>query len=177
MPRFVRMLSLRLLLASLLGLCLVGTATAQIQFGQIQGVVTSQDSGRPLAGTTVVVTGPALQGDQSEVTDRDGRYLITQLPPGDHYTVRFYFNDVVVEHFRLRGRRQNPNPVFGAVRAKPVEQRSVNIHVSQLPDHNHELRLICRIIATPLGALTGTSSAPRQLRLKLRQRVRHTRLV
>ena len=51
---------------------------------------------------TVQVTGAALQGDQTETTDQAGRYLITQLPPGDGYVVRFYFNDVVVERPGIR---------------------------------------------------------------------------
>lgn len=78
------------------------SAMAQIQFGAIQGVVTNQENGKPLPGVTVVVSGPALQGDQTEVTDSGGRYLITQLPPGDNYVVRFYFNDVVVERPGVR---------------------------------------------------------------------------
>jgi hypothetical protein len=92
----------RLLFVVCLVLGMTEVASAQIQYGQIQGVVTNKDTGKPLQGTTVMVTGPALQGDQSEVTDRDGRYQITQLPPGDGYVVRFYFNDVVVERPGVR---------------------------------------------------------------------------
>ena len=77
-------------------------AQAQLQLGQIQGTVTNKDTGRPLAGVTVVVSGPALQGDQTEVTDSNGKYQITQLPSGDNYIVRFYFNDVVVERPNVR---------------------------------------------------------------------------
>lgn len=75
---------------------------AQLQFGAIQGTITNKDTGKPLPGVTVVINGPALQGDQTEVTDKDGRYLITQLPSGDNYVVRFYFNDVVVERPGVR---------------------------------------------------------------------------
>ena len=78
------------------------SAMAQIQFGAIQGIVTNQDNGKPLPGVTVVVSGPALQGDQTEVSDSGGRYLITQLPPGDNYVIRYYFNDVVVERPGVR---------------------------------------------------------------------------
>ena len=90
------------LLLGLLLFCCAATAQAQIQFGQLQGTVTNQRTGQPFPGVTVQVTGAALQGDQTEVTDRAGRYLITQLPPGDGYTVRFYFNDVVVERPGIR---------------------------------------------------------------------------
>ena len=78
------------------------SAHAQLQFGQIQGVLKGKETGKPLAGVTVVVSGPAMQGDQTEVSDTSGRYLITQLPPGDNYVVRFYFNDVVVEQPNIR---------------------------------------------------------------------------
>jgi hypothetical protein len=78
------------------------SAQAQLQFGQIQGSITNRETGQPLPGVTVVVSGPALQGDQTEVSDRLGRYVITQLPPGDAYVVRFYFNDVVVERPGIR---------------------------------------------------------------------------
>ena len=77
-------------------------ALAQLQGGAIQGTVTNKGSGRPLEGVTVVISGPALQGDQSEVTDKSGRYMITQVPPGDNYMIRFYFNDVVVERPNVR---------------------------------------------------------------------------
>ena len=81
---------------------LASPALAQMQFGQIQGTVTNKDTGRPFPGVTIVVTGPALQGDQTEITDKNGRYLITQLPSGDNFIVRFYFNDVVVERPGVR---------------------------------------------------------------------------
>jgi hypothetical protein len=88
------------------GLCaaplLPSVAWAQLQLGQIQGKITNQDTGKALAGVTVVVTGPALQGEQAETTDKNGSYLITQLPPGDNYIVRFYFGDVVVERPGVR---------------------------------------------------------------------------
>ena len=59
-------------------------AWAQLQLGQIQGNITNEDNGRPLQGVTIVVTGPALQGEQSEITDKNGQYLITQLPRPPH---------------------------------------------------------------------------------------------
>ena len=80
-----------------LALCLCAVAVAGGDpAGKIQGTITNQDTGRPLAGVTVVVSGPSLQGEQTEFTDAGGRYQITQLPSGDNYVVRFYFNDVTV---------------------------------------------------------------------------------
>ncbi len=90
------------LLALLMLFLAEGPARAQLQNAQIQGTVTDKATGKPLGGVTVVVSGPALQGDQTEFTDPSGRYLITELPPGDNYVVRFYFNDVVVERPGVR---------------------------------------------------------------------------
>lgn len=67
---------------------------AQAQLASIAGVVTNQLTGQPIAAVTVVVTGPALQGPESELSDEQGRYLITQLPPGEDYQVRFYLGGV-----------------------------------------------------------------------------------
>jgi hypothetical protein len=66
-------------------------AFCQSQLGTIAGVVTDEETGKPLSSVTVVVSGPALQEFQSELTDGAGRYVITQLPPGDDYSVSFYF--------------------------------------------------------------------------------------
>jgi hypothetical protein len=82
--------------ALLLTLALVPrTAHAAIS-GNIEGTVTDQATGKRLAGVTVTVTSPALQGEQTEFTDAGGHYIITELPPGE-YLVRFYFSNINVE--------------------------------------------------------------------------------
>src|SRR5215813_5267888 len=64
--------------------------------GNIRGTVTDAVTGKAMAGVTVSVTSPALQGEQTEFTDAGGRYIITELPPGE-YVVRFYFSNINVE--------------------------------------------------------------------------------
>ncbi len=86
-----RLLGCLILVIGALGLLAPSGALAQSNFAQIQGTVTAEETGKPLGSVTVVVNGPALQEFQSEVTDNGGRYLITQLPPGDDYVVSFYF--------------------------------------------------------------------------------------
>lgn len=80
-------------------------ALAQAQLAAIQGVVISQEDGKPLPSVTVVVSGPTLPDFQSEVTDAAGRYVITQLPPGDDYEVSFYFGTADTPHVRRPGIR------------------------------------------------------------------------
>jgi hypothetical protein len=100
--RFGRMHRLALGSAAVLLASAPQLAMAQLQNGQIKGVVSSDADGKPLAGVTVVVTGPALQGEQVEITDAHGRYLITEIPSGDDYVVRFYLGDKVEERAGIR---------------------------------------------------------------------------
>lgn len=67
------------------------SARTQVLNAQIQGLVRSQETGAALAGATVTVQGPAVPAMQAGFTDDRGRYLLTQLPPGDDYVVSFYF--------------------------------------------------------------------------------------
>jgi len=78
---------------------LLEPATARAQSttsGALQGVVTDSQSGEKLAGVTVTVTSPALQGAQTAISDENGFYKITELPPGE-YLITFYYLDITVE--------------------------------------------------------------------------------
>ncbi|MFO0723990.1 MAG: TonB-dependent receptor [Myxococcota bacterium] len=89
-------------LALLAALTLASTAAfAQGRTGRITGRVTDEESGKAVAGVTVTVTGPALQGELTEFTDGDGRYTITEVPPGE-YLVRFYFGDLQFDRGGVR---------------------------------------------------------------------------
>lgn len=63
----------------------------QSQLAAIQGVVTAQETGKPVSFVTVIVTGPALHEFKTATSDAAGRYIITQLPPGSDYEVRVHF--------------------------------------------------------------------------------------
>lgn len=69
----------------------VRSVRAQVLNAQINGLVRSHETGAALAGATVTVQGPAVPALQAGITDDRGRYVITQLPPGDDYVVSFYF--------------------------------------------------------------------------------------
>lgn len=85
-------IALALLLLAVAG----GTARAQLgTVGAIQGRVTDEATGEPLAGVTVVATSPALQGTQSEITDESGFYQLPNLPPGT-YEVTFFYSELKV---------------------------------------------------------------------------------
>ena len=89
---------MRVLLLAFL-ICVGGVVVAGAQSvttGAIEGTVVDQAPGEALPGVTVVVSSPALQGDQTAITDENGFYKITDLPPGE-YLVRFYYNDTTVD--------------------------------------------------------------------------------
>ncbi len=62
-----------------------GVASAQSITGQVVGVVTDGETGKPIAGATVTATSPGWI-PQSVTTDSNGFYAITLLPP-DRYSV------------------------------------------------------------------------------------------
>ena len=74
--------------------------------GQLRGVVKDKGTNETAVGATVVATSPALQGEQVVITDENGQYFITSLPPG-MYTLTVYYNDsTFVARQRARPGRQ-----------------------------------------------------------------------
>ncbi|NVB81897.1 MAG: TonB-dependent receptor [Kofleriaceae bacterium] len=69
------------------------TASAQgATNGSLRGTIKDKNGGDNAIGATVVATSPALQGEQVVITDENGQYFITSLPPGV-YTLTVYYND------------------------------------------------------------------------------------
>src|SRR5205085_10461490 len=65
------------------------------QVGRIKGVVTDAGTGQPQAQATVVARSPALIGGPRTVnTDRNGRYQLPDLPPGE-YTIEVSYPGTV----------------------------------------------------------------------------------
>ncbi|MDX2089030.1 MAG: TonB-dependent receptor [Kofleriaceae bacterium] len=65
-----------------------GSATV----GSLRGVIRDKANGEPAVGATVVATSPSLVGEQVVITEGDGQYFITALPPG-LYILTVYYND------------------------------------------------------------------------------------
>jgi hypothetical protein len=79
----------RRLCGVLLGVVLFMPRSAFAQAGgSIIGTVTDQTQG-VLPGVTVTVSGPALMGTRTDVTDAEGKYRVPALPPGSDYVVVF----------------------------------------------------------------------------------------
>lgn len=62
--------------------------------GAVLGQVRDVDTAQPVAGVTVVASGP--EGDLAAISDAKGRYQFLALPIG-HYTIRFHRNEVLAE--------------------------------------------------------------------------------
>jgi hypothetical protein len=63
-------------------------ALAQVQYGTVSGTVVDNQQ-QALPGVSVTLAGPAMQGTRTLVTDADGRYRFSPVPPGAGYTVKF----------------------------------------------------------------------------------------
>src|SRR6185436_8797853 len=67
-------------------IALFGVLTSSSAFAQGTGVLTGTivdaATKKPLADVVVTATSPALQGEQTVVTDASGSYRIPNLPPG-----------------------------------------------------------------------------------------------
>jgi Carboxypeptidase regulatory-like domain/TonB-dependent Receptor Plug Domain len=64
-------------------------AFASVMYGQTSASLTgtATAAGQPLAGVTVTISSPALQGTRSAVTGASGAYEFASLPPGEYLTV------------------------------------------------------------------------------------------
>ena len=100
--------------ATSLGLALLAPTVALAQSqttGALQGTVVDSKSGEKLAGVTVIATSPSLAQAQTAITDENGQYKITDLPPGD-YLVTFYYADITLERGGINIGVNKVTPVF-----------------------------------------------------------------
>jgi hypothetical protein len=64
--------------------------------GAIEGVIKDTATGEPLAGVTIVITGPGPT-TATAISDETGAYRVSSLAPGDGYLAAFYYGDNLVE--------------------------------------------------------------------------------
>jgi outer membrane receptor protein involved in Fe transport len=137
--------------------------------GAIQGVVTDEATGEPLAGVTIVVTSPALQGTQSAITDGSGGYKVTNLPPGT-YVVTFYYSDVQVRRSGVIININKTNPVYIKLNtaqaggeviemegSSTIDVNSATQGVTLDQDYVKNIPIPGRTFESALGAAAGSS--------------------
>ena len=71
-----------------LALCLAGNVALAQGTSVLLGTVVDASNRQPVMDVVVTATSPALQGEQTVITDKSGQFRIPQLPPGV-YTLRF----------------------------------------------------------------------------------------
>jgi len=67
-------------------------AQSSATVGSVRGVIRDKSTGDSALGATVVATSPALVGEQVVLTEADGTYFMTALPPG-LYTLTIYYEN------------------------------------------------------------------------------------
>ncbi len=100
--------------STLLGITVLSPTTAHAQSqttGAVQGSVTDSKTNEKLPGVTVIATSPSLAQAQTAITDENGQYKITDLPPGD-YLITFYYADITLERGGINVGIGKSTPVF-----------------------------------------------------------------
>jgi outer membrane receptor protein involved in Fe transport len=93
---------------ALAAICLLAVALPATAQGPTSGSVAgriTESTGGILAGVTVTLSGPSLQGVRSAVTDAEGIYRFQNVPPGHNYTI-------AAAHTGLRATRRTGIQVF-----------------------------------------------------------------
>jgi len=106
---------------------------AQDAFGALTGTVRNT-AGQPIAGATIRISGPALQGVRVFKTDSVGFYRIALIPPGKGYTI-----EISAEGFMtakkmadvLLGQTTNADGVLSSVSSATVEVSSGKLFVDK----------------------------------------------
>jgi hypothetical protein len=124
--------------------------------GAVQGTIRESSTGEMLPGATVVVTSPALLGEQVAITDENGFFRITGLPEGTYLTTIYYI-DARVEYSNVGVYAGKTTPVYqsidpnaGVVRIEERGQGIVidNTYVKNIPVPG-------RTFESTLGAAAG----------------------
>ena len=100
--------------STLLGVHLLDPHAAYAQSnttGAVQGTVTDSKTNEKLPGVTVIATSPSLAQAQTAITDENGQYKISDLPPGD-YLVTFYYADITLQRGGVNVGVNKVTPVF-----------------------------------------------------------------
>jgi hypothetical protein len=152
-----------------LALAIAGTASAQVT-GSIQGRVIYED--QPMPGVSVIVTSPALQGQQATVTNAQGDYKIPFLPAGA-YNVRFQLASFATLEYDVKISTNQPRTLDAVMYPEAMQEEivitgqfenvSTGVQGSQTIEQSTLEKLpVQRTLLQAVGLSAGTSaSGPR----------------
>jgi hypothetical protein len=118
------MSKVRLFLTLTLSLVLLSSFGLAIeQYGVLSGTVVDE-SGVGLPGVEVTITGPALMGSRTTISNNTGNYRLPRLNVGQNYTVKFVlagFKEISMKNVRIELGKETRIPVilkFGEITEK-----------------------------------------------------------
>jgi Carboxypeptidase regulatory-like domain len=131
----------------------------------IRGQVSDQ-TGQLLAGVTVIVTSPNLEGTQTAISDESGKYNVANLPAGD-YTVTFYYADFTDIRDGIASREIEPTMLDEKIDTTPVwheyprydytiDQESTTQGITIDYDYEYNIPIPGRTFEAALGAAAGS---------------------
>jgi Carboxypeptidase regulatory-like domain len=117
-------------------------------------------TGQPMAGCTVIVTGPNVDRAQTSITDEHGNYRVVDLPAG-YYTVTFYYSDETIERTQIASREieatqldlsMDPNGHARPFRDEVLEPS----YVPSFESDDEYIPVPSRVFEATLGASAGS---------------------
>ena len=138
--------------------------------GTIIGQVIDQTTRAPLPGVTLVATSPSLSGEQTAISDENGRYVIANLPPG-RYTLVAYYADQTIRRTAIVVRRSQTTSValridtshsageVIEIKADPpaIDTTSTRQGITVTDDMNRNVPTPGRSFESTLGSAAGAS--------------------
>ena len=134
----------------------------------MRGVISDASTGTPVAGATVVVTGPELQGAQTYITEGDGQYIITNLNPGTYLVTVYYLEaetrrsnarvqlgKVAVINVKIKTDAQSGEVIEIVGRAPIIDQGSTKTGQTITPDYTENIptgRTFGGVLGTAAGS-------------------------
>jgi hypothetical protein len=108
--------------------------TAVVATGSVRGIIRDAQTGTPVVGATVLITGPLLSGSRCVISDENGQYEVDDVPVGV-CQIDYYYDDVhqtdseVVVAGSFVQHNQTLHPAKG------------DIEIVMIRGHTHDLRV------------------------------------
>lgn len=136
--------------------------------GVVRGTIVDKSTKDAVIGATVSISGPALQGQSAEITDENGNFQLSNLPPGQYVLTVFYNNaqferpNIVVElgkqvfiRVPIDTTIQTTEVIELEGRTPIVDQGSTKTGVSITDDYTRNVP-VGRTFGAVLGTAAGT---------------------